>query len=137
MGVAGQVVEHMFGAAERRLGVDDPVVAEQYAQPYAEGAWLRKRKQAAMKLEFTAMEGAAKSSDELAAENPAQCVDREEESARGIDPLRPVEGQAAGGNDVMDMRMMLEVLSPGVEHTEESDIGSEVLGIPPSISNNM
>ena len=27
MGVAGQVVENMFGAAEGRLGVDDPVLS--------------------------------------------------------------------------------------------------------------
>jgi hypothetical protein len=26
MGVAGQVVENMFGAAERWLGIDDPVL---------------------------------------------------------------------------------------------------------------
>jgi hypothetical protein len=28
MGIASQVVEHMFGAAEWRLGVDDPLLPE-------------------------------------------------------------------------------------------------------------
>ena len=32
MGVAGQVVENMFGAAEGRLGVDDPVLSERVAR---------------------------------------------------------------------------------------------------------
>ena len=59
----------------------------------------------------------------------AECLDRQEEAARGIDPSGAVESQAAGGNDVVDMGMMLEVLSPGMEHAEESDVGSQVLGI--------
>jgi hypothetical protein len=29
----------------------------------------------------------------------------------------------------MDMRVMLEGLSPGVEHTQETDLGAEMLGI--------
>ena len=66
---------------------------------------------------------------ELAAEDAAQCVNRQEEAARGIDPSGAVESQAAGGNDVVNMGMMLEVLSPGMEHAEESDVGSQVLGI--------
>ena len=47
----------------------------------------------------------------------------------GIDPPGTVESQSAGGNDVVDMRMMLKVLSPGMEHAEEPDVGSQVLGI--------
>ena len=66
---------------------------------------------------------------ELAAEDSAQCVNRQEEAARGIDPSGTVESQSAGGNDVVDMGMMLKVLSPGMQYAEESDVGSEVLGI--------
>ena len=33
IGVGTETAQHMFGAAERLLGVDDPVVAEQYPQP--------------------------------------------------------------------------------------------------------
>ena len=32
-------------------------------------------------------------------------------------------------HDVVDMGMMLKVLSPGMEHAEESDVGSQVLRI--------
>jgi len=38
MGVAGQIVENMFGAAERWLGVDDPVLPEQLPEEVAECA---------------------------------------------------------------------------------------------------
>ena len=38
MGVAGQIVENMFGAAERWLGVYDPVLPEQLAEKTGEAA---------------------------------------------------------------------------------------------------
>ena len=68
-------------------------------------------------------------SAELVAEDTAECLDGQEEAARGIDPSGAIEGEAAGGNDVVDMGMMLQVLSPGMEHAEEPDVGSQVLGI--------
>ena len=38
MGIAGQVVENMFGAAERRLGVDHPVLLAKFPEEVAECA---------------------------------------------------------------------------------------------------
>jgi hypothetical protein len=69
------------------------------------------------------------SGDELAAEDSTQGVNGQKETPRGIDPSGRIESQTTGGNDVMDMGMMLKVLTPGVEHAEESDVGSQVLGI--------
>jgi hypothetical protein len=36
---------------------------------------------------------------------------------------------AARGDDAVDMRMMLQALSPGVQHAEEADFGAEVFRI--------
>src|SRR6266702_3946089 len=66
---------------------------------------------------------------ERAAEAAAKCLDGQEEAALGSDPSGAVGSKAAGGNDVVDMGMMLEVLSPGMEHTEEPDVGAQVPGI--------
>ncbi len=43
MSVSAEIAQHMFWPAERPLGVDDPVVTEQYPQPRGEGAGFRKR----------------------------------------------------------------------------------------------
>ncbi len=43
MGICTEITQHVFRAAERSLGVDDPVVAEQHSQPCSEGAGLGKR----------------------------------------------------------------------------------------------
>jgi len=59
-----------------------------------------------MKLKLALREQLLESSRELAAEDSAQCMNRQEESARAIDPPGAVGSQAAGGNDVVNMRMM-------------------------------
>src|ERR1017187_10252519 len=82
-----------------------------------------------MKLKFFLLVELLQASRELAAEDAAQCVNRQEKAARGIDPSGAIESQATGGNDVVNMGMMFEVLSPGMEHAEESDVGSEVFPI--------
>ena len=46
MGIGAEIAQHMLRSTEWALGVDDPVVAEQYSQPCAEGVWLGKRQQA-------------------------------------------------------------------------------------------
>jgi hypothetical protein len=43
MSVAGEIAENVMGAAERRLGVDDPVLTEQGAQEGREGFLVLQR----------------------------------------------------------------------------------------------
>jgi len=40
MGVCAEIAQHMFRSAEGPFRIDNPVVAEQHAQPRCEGAWL-------------------------------------------------------------------------------------------------
>ena len=40
-----------------------------------------------------------------------------------------IERQPAGGNDAMNMRVQLEFLVPGMQHAEESDLGTELPGV--------
>src|ERR1035438_4342884 len=53
----------------------------------------------------------------------------QEKAAGRINPSGAVGSEAASGNDVVYMRMMLQVLPPGVEYAEESDVCSEMPGI--------
>ena len=43
MSVSAEIAQHMFWPAERRFGVDNPVVTEQYPQPGGEGARFGER----------------------------------------------------------------------------------------------
>src|SRR5260370_872372 len=66
---------------------------------------------------------------DLGGEAAAEGLNGKEKTARGIDRTGAIRSQAAGRNDVVDMGMMLEVLSPGMEQAEKSDVGSKVPGI--------
>lgn len=43
MGIAGQVMKHVFGAAEGRLGIDHPVLPKQEAQRGGKGLFVVER----------------------------------------------------------------------------------------------
>ena len=58
-----------------------------------------------MELEITSMECAAKSCDELAAEDPAERADGQKEGAPGGNPARVIRSEAAGGNYAVNMGM--------------------------------
>ena len=82
MGVAGQIVEHMFGPAEGWLGVDDPVLPEQAAG--GSGECSQERPDAVVSRETEvcpAAKSCLQSSDELAAEDSAERLDGQEEAA--------------------------------------------------------
>src|SRR5271166_4751835 len=75
------------------------------------------------------MEGAAKSGDELAAEDTAEHADGQKEGAPGGDPVGVIRRQTTGGQYAVDMGMKLQALIPAVEHAEEAYLGSKMPGI--------
>jgi hypothetical protein len=68
-------------------------------------------------------------SHELSTKHFAEYAYREKEPGGWVDPMRMIGGDAAGRNDAVDVRMMLQILSPRVQHTQEADPGSQVLRI--------
>jgi hypothetical protein len=129
MGVAGEIVENMVGTAEGRLGIDDPVLLAELPEEVAEGLTQGELLNRSMKLQPVVLEQLTELVTELVAEDFAERLDGQEESGRGIDPSGAVEAQTTSGNDVMDVGMMLEVLSPAMEHAEEPCLRAEILGI--------
>ena len=105
MGVGAQIAQHMFRPSQGFLGVDDPVMAEQYAQPCCKGTRLGHGQEVAMELEHASKEGAAKSGDELAAEDTAEHADGQEEGSPGGDPAGVIRRQTTGGQYAVDMGM--------------------------------
>ena len=71
----------------------------------------------------------SQSSDELAAEDATEHLDRQQEAGTGSDPARVVRREAATGYYAVDMRMWSEGLSPGVQDGEEAQLGAEMLRI--------
>jgi hypothetical protein len=82
-----------------------------------------------MKSNLSLTEVAFQSEDKLAAKNLSEHGDGEKEATVRWNPTRVIGRQSAGGHHTMGMRVMFEFLIPGVEHTEEADLGAEMLGI--------
>ena len=75
-----------------------------------------------MELELVLKKELLQSGCELSPEDATQRGDGQEESSRGGDPSGAVGCETASRNDVMDVRMMVKVLSPSVEHAKKPDI---------------
>src|SRR5208282_1176916 len=54
---------------------------------------------------------------------------QQEQRMAGLNPSLVIGRQAAGGNDAMDMVMAEQIGTPCVQDGEESDLGTEPLGI--------
>src|ERR1700730_3284514 len=68
--------------------------------------------------------------EEQASEQAREHPNRQEEawSTTG-DPSAAVRGQPAAWDDAMQMRMIKQLLPPGVQHGEEANLGTQVLWI--------
>ena len=75
MRVARQIMQHMLGAAEGRLGIDDPVLSVKCAQEDGEVLLLMERHALAEEAQLMAGKEAPQSGDELAAEDAAEHLD--------------------------------------------------------------
>jgi len=119
----------MFGSSEGALGVDEPLVAEQDSEPGSEDAWRGQWRQVAVELEGAFAESSFQPGEELTAEDATKHADGKKERRAGRDPAGVVRCESSGGKDAVNVRMKLQALIPGVEHAEESDLGSQVAGI--------
>jgi 16S rRNA C1402 (ribose-2'-O) methylase RsmI len=84
--------------------------------------WL----EAAGKHEFALAKGLFQTGHELATKDPAQYLHRQEERKARVNPVLVIERQTTRGDHTMNVRMVQEVLAPGMEHTQEADLGTEM-----------
>ena len=103
--IASQIVEDMFCSAERRLGVDDPVLARELMGETVEAIALGEACEGAVELELVLVKELVEPGGELVAEDAAENVDGQEETGRGGDPAGAIFSQATGRNDAVDMGM--------------------------------
>ena len=82
-----------------------------------------------MKIEFTFGEGALQGLGKLAPKNPAQYFDGQEERGTGLDSAGVIRGQTSCGQYAMHVGMMLKFLIPGMQNAEETDLGTQMLGV--------
>ena len=82
-----------------------------------------------MKGELAIMKGTLERFVELAAKDATEHRDGKKEVVVWLDPAGVIDRQAAGGHHAMYMRVKFEFLTPGMQHAEEADFSTEMLGI--------
>ena len=112
-----------------RFQVDHPVLSKQRPQPGSKDLGVRKKLQVSLEVELAILKSLLERSDELATKDFPQHFLREESSCLGTNPAGVIQGEAAGRNDTMDMGMNIQFLAPGVQHTEETDLCTQMSGI--------
>ncbi len=90
---------------------------------------MRERCKLAEEAEFAGREGGAQLIEEQAAEEPREDAHRQEEPPATGNPARVVERGTAAGHDTVDMRMVVQVLAPGMEHRDEAGLDAEMLRV--------
>src|SRR5271166_2281384 len=119
----------MLGTTEGRFAIDHPVMAEQWTEPCGEHLGLSELIQIAIEAEFSFAAGALQRSHELAAKNPTQHFDGKKEGVARGNPTGVIRSDTPGSKYTVDVRMNLQLLVPGVQHTEEADFCPQTSGI--------
>src|SRR5664279_5306544 len=127
--IAGQVLQHMLGSAEGWLGIDDPFHGTQLPQQGVELTRVGEIGYGAEATEFSFLIRLLEQGQHLAPEQAAEHAHRQEESGSAVDPAGMIEGEPTGGNQAMQVRMVAQILAPGVEHGQHPDACTEMAGI--------
>ena len=83
----------------------------------------------AEEAERAGLEGGLQAFEEQTSVKPREHAHGRKEAGAAGDPTCSVQRRPAAGRDAVDVRMMMQVLAPGVEHGHEADLGSRMLGV--------
>jgi hypothetical protein len=130
MRVGTEVAKHLLRSAEGWFAIDDPPWDEELADETPEQLGLSQASESAVELKLSGSVGLLERFDKFAAEDLAENPHGKKEIVPSwVYPVRVIPRQAAGGHDAVNMRMMLELLIPGVKDTEKADLGAEMSGV--------
>lgn len=129
MGVSGEVLEHLLGTAERGLGVNHPVFISKGLEPTFPCLGMFEFAKVAVETKLLVLPGSLKSGEKLSPEEPAQESNGQKEPLSAVHPALFIKAQASAGNDAMEMRMVMEGLSPGVQNGETGDLRPEMFRV--------
>lgn len=86
MGVAPEVTDHLLGAAEGGLGIDNPVLAKERSEKRREAGWLFQRLDRSGANQLFLPRGAPQAIDKLSPEDLAERFNGQEERVQRMDP---------------------------------------------------
>src|SRR5512147_6050 len=101
MRVLAKILEDLFRAGKRALGVDHPVLAVQRVFQLAEALSVRELCTRTPQVEFTTLVGTGKAVEELAPEDLGQHANREQVVRAAGDPAIALRREPTAGHDAV------------------------------------
>jgi hypothetical protein len=129
MRIPGQILQDVLGLAQRLLRIDDPFGIPEGPQEVLPGWRRRKGLTATGPRQCPAARGLLEGIQEQPPKAATEDLHWEEKVWATGDPPGPVGRQAPSGEDTVEMRMMVELLAPGMEHREAAEVRPEMLGV--------
>ncbi len=129
MGVAGEIGEHLRRTGERLLGIHDPLLLAEGRKVGPECGSIRWSGQVGKESYLARDMQRDEALKEQEPEQPREHAYRQEEVGPTGYPAGGVRRDAAAGDDAMDVRVMAEVLAPGMQHRGDADLGAEMLRV--------
>lgn len=121
MGVAAEIGQHLFGSGKWRLGIDHPVDATCCFKGSIEGDRIGQTGDVAEELKLAQVVGLLQLFKKQSAEQPRQNPHRQEEFWPAGNPAGLIGRQSAARHDAMDMRVVVQVLAPGMPQRMSGD----------------
>ena len=115
--VAPEVGQHLSGAGERWFGIDHPVVGAKCGFETGECVGLP--------LQFAVSVGCREQFEVFAAEYHGQGSGGEQKAISSGQPAFAVGAECAPGDNRVDMDVLIEILSPGVQHHGDTDFAAD------------
>ena len=129
VGVAAQIGQHRFGAAEGRFGAHHPFRLAQWRKPGGESLGIRKALEVAEERQLACAVQRRQPFQEQSSEQPGQNPDREKEPGATGHPQGVARRQAPARHDHVDVRMVGQRGAPGMQDARHADADPEAAGI--------
>jgi len=129
VGVASDIVEDLGWPGERPLRVDHPLGVPNWRQMPPERGWFMKVAVRGEELQLTGGEGLFQIVQEQASKHPREHCDRQEEPRPAGYPAFTVQRDPAARKKKVNVRVVQQILSPGVQHTQEADLRAQMVWI--------
>ena len=129
MGVSGEVGEDALRACEGSLAVDDPVLLEESIDERLESTRISARGVGGWQSQLSSAISALEVREVLGSKDAGESSDRREEAAARGDPGVAFKGETSARDDAVEMGVVGEGLTPGVQESEAAAASAEMGGI--------
>jgi len=129
MGITGQVRQYRFRPGKGAFGIDHPFLLAQGPEPVSKILGVGEEAVIIEEAQLTGLVGADECFEEQASEQPRQHPHRQEESGLAGNPLLATDRETATRNDPVNMGMVSQARSPGMQDQGEADVGPQVFRI--------